>query len=97
VIPGLEMAVKSMKIGEKALVVVSTKYGYKVLKMKQDLKKQLNRSTETEKTKQKEDQIPEEPEKLLSELEPNIAKYYCTLTYEIELLKHDKPRKPKSQ
>jgi len=93
VVPGLEMAIKTMNFKEKAIVVVSPKYGHKVLKIKKDLKKSLNEESEE---KEKE-HIPEEPEKPINELDPNIAKYYCTLTYEVELLKHDKPRKTRQQ
>ncbi len=50
-----------------------------------------------EKPKEEEPEIPNEPEKPINELEPNIAKYYSTITYEVELIKHDAPRKTRQQ
>jgi len=97
IVPGLEMAIKTMNFTEKAIVVVTPKYGHKVLKMKRDLKKANSEEGEQDKSKNTEPIIPDEPEKPLNELEPNIAKYYSTITYEVLLIKHDKPRKTRQQ
>lgn len=71
---GLEIAVMSMKIGEKARVKIRTDYGYGNNDLSQNI-----------------------PQKPLSEMEENEAKKYSNLVYEIELIKHDKVRKSKSQ
>ena len=74
VVSGLEIAVKHMKIGEKARVKIRSDYAYG----NKDLSLNI-------------------PAKKLSEMEESEAKKYSDIVYEIELVKHDKVRKSKTQ
>ena len=74
VISGLEIAVKTMKIGEKAKFKIRSDYGYG----NKDLALNI-------------------PPKKLSEMEESEAKKYSNLIYEVELVKHDKVRKSRTQ
>lgn len=94
-IPGLEIGIKSMKMGEKAVLKVQPEYGYlaleklKAIENNEDLtndflaKNIYNLTTD----------IPDN----LHLLEPKEAQKYSTIYFEIELIKFDKPRKNKIQ
>ena len=87
-IPGLEIAIKNMKMGEGAIVRIKPEYGYLAL---DKLKNCEDKSTI---------KIPIEVDNPhsqieLSELNVKDAQKYLTVIYEIELIKFDKHRKSK--
>ena len=85
IIYGLELGIKSMKIGEKAIIIVEPEYGYLPLeqfKSNSIDKKYLDSSLEISFD--------------LTTMEPGEAKKYSRIIYEVELVLIDKPRKQKS-
>ena len=109
IIYGLELAIKSMTIGEKAIIIVEPEYGYIPLenfKNKISDKKYVDDSKydfsnlfyDLDNNNKTIDDIKDkEGKKSFKELEPTEAKKYSTIIYEVELLFIDKkPRKQKS-
>ena len=78
IIPGLEIALKHMKMGEHAKLIIKPEYSFAAINKNNSLG---------------------ENEKLTSDdvckMDVNTAKLFSTITYEIELIKYDKPRKNK--
>lgn len=98
VVPGLEMALKTMKMGEKASVVVGPEYSFLSLD-----KLKLEKIENSEEKEKKISELEEKWAKLkaispeeLTQMEPKDAKYFSTVKFEIEIIKFDKPRKHKS-
>jgi hypothetical protein len=87
IIPGLEIAIKTMKMGEKAKVRITPEYGY--------IAKEKLKSGELKDIKDLVIDYP--PIDEIKKLETKDAKKYLTLFYEIELIKFDKVRISKSQ
>ena len=94
VIPGLEIAIKSMQMGEKSVFCISPEYSFfaeeKFKKCEESLL--MNLKDESFKT---EVNNPYTPEQLLA-MDVKDAKKYQRIYYEIELVKFDKPRPKKS-
>ena len=93
--PGLEIAVKSMKMGEKSTFKFSPEYTYfsKEKFGKSDPNLISHLKSELFKTDLPEKKSNEE----LKSMEIDQAKKYQNLYYDIELIKFDKPRPRKSQ
>ncbi len=93
--PGLEIAVKSMKMGEKSSFKFSPEYTY-------FSQEKFNKSDPTLighlKSELFKTEIPEsKTEEELKKMEIDQAKKYQNLYYDIELIKFDKPRPRKTQ
>lgn len=86
VVYGLELGIKSMKIGEKALISVDPEYGHLPL---ENFKKNISDKKFMETSL--------EVKFDLKSLEVSEAKLYSRIIYEVDLLLIDNPRKVKSQ
>ncbi len=95
-VPGLEIGIKSMIMGEKAKIVVFPGYGYllqefKSKKNKDEDKSEFNYINHLEKLNFKEIDYPSIEE--FNKMELKDQKKYLPIIYNIELVKIDKPRK----
>ena len=93
VIPGLEIGLKSMQMGEKAVLRIAPEYSFLAQERFKDCDKSLleNLKNEAFKTEVQNTHTPEE----LLKMEVADAKKYQNVYYEIELIKFDKPRPKK--
>ena len=91
--PGLEIAVKSMKMGEKSTFMFSPEYTYFSLEKFKNCDKSIieNLKAESFKTEILEKKSMEE----IKKMEIADAKKYMKLYYDVELVKFDKPRPKK--
>lgn len=86
IVYGLELGIKTMKVGEKSIFRIEPEYGYLPLekyKLKENETKYFNYKIEN---------ISQQD---YFKLEPTEAKKYLPIEYELELLFVDKPRKQK--
>lgn len=88
VIPGLELALKRMKMSEHALVVIQPEYSF----LEFEISKLENEKKEEFELKKSKKYSEDE----LKEMDAKEARYYLPVTYDIELVKFDKHRKHKS-